>query len=64
MEKLINQDSKQYRFNPGKNGSLTAQALQQSQELVPNRPHISKVIPKLKEMRKNRFAAQTLAARG
>jgi len=65
MDKLINADNKQYRFNPGKNGSLTVVSKsQQPQQDLFNRPRVSKVVPALKAMRKGKYAAQTAAVRG
>ncbi len=64
MDKLINQDNKQYRFQPGRNGSLTNVSKSQGQQNLINTRNVSKVIPMLKSMRKNRQMAETAAARG
>lgn len=64
MDKLINQDNKQYRFQPGKNGSLTTVSNSQPQQNMFNKPKVSKVVPMLKSLRQRRVDAETAAVRG
>lgn len=65
MEKLIKSDNKTYRFRPGKEGSLDVIGEQpQKQEDIFNRPHVSKVIPILRDLRKKRERVNTGSVRG
>lgn len=66
MDQLINQDNKSYRFSPGKNGSLTASSNSTNTDsTIGSKPHISRVVPALKNMRKRKMdAVQVASARG
>ncbi len=62
MEKLISEDNKNYRFTPGKNGSLTASSNMSTNSSIGSKPHISKVVPLLKNMRKRKMDAIQVAS--
>lgn len=62
MDKLINQDNKNYKFSPGSNGSLTAKSNMESKPDLFNRQHVSRVVPALKNMRKKKQEAVQVAS--
>ncbi len=61
-EKQFKADGKDYRFSPGKDGSLTAVQNVKRKPIYTERPHVARAVPILREMRKR--YAMTGAVRG